>query len=100
MAFRDPNVATRIALKSLARRVLEINDEVADLDRLIEPLVNELAPTLISLPGVGVETAGEFLVAGGDNPERLGSVASFAMLCGACPIVLSQPRRARPPVTG
>ena len=33
--FRDPVCATRIALKSLARRGLERNDEIADLDQLI-----------------------------------------------------------------
>jgi len=89
VSFRDPNVATRIALKSLARRVLELNDEVADLDQFIEPLVGELAPALLAMVGVGVESAGEFLVAAGDNPERLTSEASFAMLCGACPIPAS-----------
>ena len=41
-AFRDPACATRLALKSLARRVLELNDEIAELDRMIEPLVAEL----------------------------------------------------------
>ncbi len=54
-----------------ARRVLELNDEIADLNQLIEPLVNELAPALLELLGVGVESAGEFLVAAGDNPDRL-----------------------------
>lgn len=89
IGFRDVGVATRIAMKSLARRVLELNDEISDLDQLIEPLVTELAPALLELPGVGVESAGELLVAAGDNPERLTSEASFAMLCGACPIPAS-----------
>src|SRR3954469_18396335 len=44
--FRDPVVATRIALRSLARRFLELNDEVAQLDELISALVQELAPAL------------------------------------------------------
>jgi transposase len=57
ISFRDPTVATRIALKSLARRVLELNDEIADLNQLIEPLVAELAPSLLALTGVGVESA-------------------------------------------
>jgi transposase len=95
VAFRDPTIATRIALKSLARRVLELNDEIGNLDQLIEPLVNELAPNLLALLGVGVESAGAFLVAAGDNPERLTSEASFAMLCGACPIPASSGKTSR-----
>jgi transposase len=89
IAFRDPTVATKIALKSLARRVLDLSDEIADLDRLIKPLVAELGPKLLALEGVGVENAGEFLVTAGDNPERLTSEAGFAMLCGAAPLPAS-----------
>lgn len=95
LAFRDPTIATRIALRSLARRVLEMIDEVADLDQLIHPLVGELAPSLLALSGVGVESAGAFLVAAGDNPERLSSEASFAMMCGACPIPASSGKISR-----
>jgi transposase len=89
IAYRDPVVATKIALRSLARRILELSDEIADLDRLIAPLVAELAPGLLALPGVGVHNAGELLVTAGQNPERLRSEAGFAMLCGACPIPAS-----------
>jgi transposase len=88
-------VATKLALRSLARRVLELTDEVVDLDQLIEPLVSELAPTLLTLPGVGVKSAGEFLVTAGDNPERLTSEAAFAMLCGASPIPASSGKVSR-----
>jgi len=35
--------AYRIALKSLARRYLELHDEVADLDVMIKSIVDELA---------------------------------------------------------
>ena len=89
IAFRDPVVATKMALKSLARRILDLNDEIADLDRHIRLLVTELAPNLLALPGVGVENGGEFLVAAGDNPERLRSEAGFAMLLGAAPLPAS-----------
>jgi transposase len=95
VAFRDPTMATRIALKSLARRVLELNDEIADLDQLIDPLVGELAPSLLAMTGVGVDSAGAFLVAVGDNPERLISEASFAMMCGSCPIPASSGKVSR-----
>jgi transposase len=88
-------VATRIALKSLARRILELNDEIADLDRLIDPLVEELGAKLIQLEGVGINSAGEFIVAAGDNPDRLRSESSFAKLCGACPIPASSGKTQR-----
>lgn len=32
IAFRDPAVATRIALRSLARRILELTDEIVELE--------------------------------------------------------------------
>lgn len=41
-ASPDPIVATRIALKSLARRIIHLNDEITNLDELIQPLVSEL----------------------------------------------------------
>jgi transposase len=94
-AYRDAVVATRIALRSLARRILELSDEIGDLDRLIEPLVSELAPGLLALPGVGVQNAGELLVTAGQNPQRLRSEAGFAMLCGACPIPASSGKTVR-----
>lgn len=89
LGYRDPVVATRIALKSLAHRILDLNDEVADLDRLIDPLVEELGAKLTQLEGVGTHSAGEFIVTAGDNPDRLRSESSFAKLCGACPIPAS-----------
>ena len=95
VAYRDPVVATKIALKSLARRVLDLNDEVAELDRLIAPLVEELCSALTQLEGVGTNSAGEFLVAAGENPDRLRSEASFAMMCGTCPIPASSGKTQR-----
>jgi len=87
--------ATKIAIKSLARRVFDLNDEVADLDRLIEPLVEEIGSNLTQLEGVGTDSAGEFIVAAGENPDRLRSESSFAMLCGACPIPASSGKTQR-----
>lgn len=95
LGFRDPVIATKIAIKSLARRILDLNDEVADLDRLIEPLVEELGSNLTQLEGVGTDSAGEFIVTAGENPDRLRSEAGFAMLCGACPIPASSGKTQR-----
>ena len=76
-------------------RVLDLNDEIAELDRLIAPLVEELAPNLLRLEGVGVANAGELMVAAGENPDRLRCEASFAMMCGACPIPASSGKTQR-----
>jgi transposase len=95
LAYRDPAIATKIACKSLATRLLELDDEIAELNDLIEPLVTELAPGLLKLDGVGIHNAGELLVAAGDNPERLHSEAGFAMLCGTSPIPASSGKTQR-----
>ena len=42
--YRDVEDAYKIALKSLARRYLELHDEVAELDDMIEAIVKDLAP--------------------------------------------------------
>jgi len=87
--FRHITTAYRIAFKSLARRYLELHDEIADLDEMIAGLVDELAPALISRNAVGYESAAQLLITAGDNPERLRSEASFAALCGVSPIPAS-----------
>ena len=88
-------VATKLSLKSLARRVLDLNHEIAELDRFILPLVEEIAPNLLQLEGVGIANAGELMVAAGENPDRMRSEASFAMICGACPIPASSGKTQR-----
>ena len=67
----DPVVATRIALKTLARRYLQLAEEIHELDGLLDGLVADLAPQLIAVSGIGTETAGQFLVTAGDNPDRI-----------------------------
>ena len=45
--YRDLEAAYRISLKSLARRYLELHDEIADLDVMIAAIVDELVPDLV-----------------------------------------------------
>ena len=47
-AYRDVDSAYRIGLKSLARRYLELHDEIADLDVMIAAIVDELAANLVA----------------------------------------------------
>jgi transposase len=51
--------------------------------------VAQAAPELVSLPGIGTDSAATLLIVAGDNPQRLGSEASFASLCGVSPIEAS-----------
>jgi hypothetical protein len=87
--FCDPVCATRIALKSLARRILELNDEIADLDPLITTLVGELAPACWPRPGSASRPPGSC-----SSPPATtlsGWAASRRSRCCAAP------RRYRPP---
>jgi hypothetical protein len=90
-AMRAKIAATKLALKKLARRYLELVDAIAELDRHLEPLVTRTAPKLVAQLGIGVQSAAQLLVTAGDNPERLQS-AGRSRTCAAslrCP-----PRRA------
>jgi transposase len=91
----DPTTATRIALKQLARRYLQLDQEISDSDALLHGLVTKLAPQLIAATGIGTETAGQILVTVGDNPERVHSEAAFAMLCGVAPLPASSGKTQR-----
>jgi len=44
------------------------------------------APGLLSLHGVGPDTAALLLIAAGDHPERLRSGPAWPHLCGVAPI--------------
>jgi transposase len=81
--------ATKTALCLLGRRVLALDAEKEHLEDLLSKLVEKTAPELLSLYGVGVDTAAALLVTAGDNPERLRSEAAWAHLCGAAPIEAS-----------
>jgi transposase len=89
---RSPDVvtaATKASLSSLAHRVADLEAEISDLDAMITPLLEETAPELLAVYGVGIDTAAALLVAAGDNPERLHSEAGWAHLCGVSPLEAS-----------
>jgi transposase len=52
-----------------------------------------LAPQLLTVVGIGPDTAVTLLITIGDNPEHLGSEASFAALCGVSPVERSSGSR-------
>ena len=79
-AYRDVEAAYRITFKSLARRYLELHDEIADLDIMIGAIVDELAPDLVARNSIGHVGAAQLLLTAGDNPDRLRSEATPALM--------------------
>jgi transposase len=90
--YRNLTSAYRITLKSLARRYLELHDEIADLDVMIAGLVDELAPGLIARNSIGYESAAQLLLTAGDN-SRLVRRQPRAGLLGQGYPASAEPRR-------
>lgn len=87
--FKSPVGAARTSLKRLARRYVDLDDEVPGLDEMIEAILADAAPLLVKCSCVGPQSAAQLMVTVGDNPERPRSEAAFAMLCGVAPIPVS-----------
>ncbi len=84
--LHDVTAATKRTLATLARRIHTLNNEIRHLDDDLDGLVEETAPTLVAMFGVGTDVAGQLLATVGDNPDRIATSAAFAHLCGSAPI--------------
>lgn len=84
-----PAGATRHTLRLLAKRIQHLSEEIDDLNKRIADAVDESAPGILEVQGVGPDSAAALLIAGGDNPDRLASEGSFAALCGTSPVEAS-----------
>lgn len=80
--------AVALALRSLARRVRQLQAEAETLERELARRVQTLAPQLLARRGVGPISAAALLVAW-SQPGRLRSEAAFARLAGVAPIPAS-----------
>jgi transposase len=86
---RDPELrGSLLALRSIARRVLQLTAEERELTREIETLTRTLAPQLLDQTGVGPHAAAQ-LVLSWSHQGRIHSEAAFARLAGAAPIPAS-----------
>lgn len=94
-SLAEPTLATKAALRAVARRVVALDEEIHVADSRLRTLTLATAPKTTALFGVGIEIAGQMLVTAGDNPERLRSEAAFAHLCAAAPIPASSGRSDR-----
>jgi transposase len=85
----DPAVAARAMLTTLAKRAQTLDVEIADLDAQIETLVEQTAPSVLTLSGVGPTATAQLLTTVGQNVHRITSEAALARLCGLAPIPAS-----------
>jgi transposase len=85
--------ATKLALRTLGRQVLDLDAAARDLDVVLGQLVRTTAPSLLELDGIGVDTAAILLVAAGDNANRVRSEAAWANLCGVAPLPATSGKR-------
>ena len=90
-----PSQSARLALRSLARRIQTLDEEIDALDKQLERLVRDAAPRTTALLGISTGHAGQLLVSAGQNIERLRGESSFAALCGAGPIPASSGKTSR-----
>ncbi|MEU9114364.1 IS110 family transposase [Streptomyces sp. NPDC048483] len=73
-------------------RTQQLTGRIRDLEHRLARLVKCHFPQLLIPVGMGPDSAVTLLITMGDNPERLGSEASFAALCGVSPIEHSSGR--------
>ena len=82
-------------MRAIARRWLNLHEEIQAHGQELERIVSEKAPSLMSSNGISTMTAAEMLILIGDNPERIKSAAALAKLCGVCPIPASSGKTIR-----
>ena len=72
----------------LAKRIVALDGELVDNRKSLDSLVEDAAPELCKLPGVGSVVAACVLTVW-SHPGRVRSEAAFAALAGTCPIPAS-----------
>jgi transposase len=93
-AMSADEIATRLVLRSLARRVQAATVEAAELERELLGHVRALAPALLDERGVGPIVAAQLIVAW-SHRGRLRSEAAFARLAGVAPVPASSGKTTR-----
>lgn len=58
----DVPTATRFALRSVARRYQILSAEIEELEAYLDRLVAQAAPELVSLAGIGTDSAATLLI--------------------------------------
>jgi transposase len=87
-------LATKLVLRSLARRIEAATLEADELERDLLGHIRALAPALLDEPGVGPIVAAQLIVAW-SHRGRLRSEACFARLAGVAPVPASSGQTVR-----
>jgi transposase len=93
--INDPRAATKYSLRSMARRWLNLSEEITEHEAHLDRLTVTIAPLLREGCGIGPDAAAEILTVAGDNFARITSEAALAKLCGVNPIPASSGRTNR-----
>ncbi|GAY10315.1 mobile element protein [Pseudonocardia sp. N23] len=94
-AAEDVHVFTAMtALRSLARRIHDLDTEAGEHEKAIRTIVRSWRPDLLPLPGVGPITAATVLTAW-SHAGRCRDDGAFAMLAGTAPIPASSGKTVR-----
>jgi transposase len=92
----DPAEGAKAAMASIARRWLDLDAEISQLEATLAELVTRAAsPEYLALAGVGHLSAAALIAAAGDNPGRIRTEAAFAALCGVSPVDCSSGKQER-----
>lgn len=85
----DATTATRLALRTLARRAQALTTEIRAADKHLAALINKTAPATHAILGAGTEVTAQLLITAGENAARITNEAALARLCGTAPIPAS-----------
>ncbi|MFF3879191.1 IS110 family transposase [Streptomyces sp. NPDC001978] len=79
---------TAQVVQILAREVMGLSEEIAEIDKLIEARfrAHDLAEVIASMPGIGPLLGAEFLAATAGDLSRYGSPDRLASLAGVAPV--------------
>lgn len=87
--LKDPAQAAKRALRRLARRIHDLDEEINEADDELTKLTRNTVPSLLAMRQVGVQTAAQMVITAGENITRMRTEATFAKLCGVAPLPAS-----------
>jgi transposase len=93
--LHEPLQAAKQGLRALARRIGELDAEIAEADKALTALTRQAVPSLVAMPQIGPQTSAQLLITAGQNITRMRTEATFAKLCGVAPLPASSGKTTR-----